>query len=132
MKPTICIDFDGVIHSYEHGWRNGEIYGTVTVGFFEWASTMRPHFTLVIYSSRSRDVDLRMAMWEWLKAEWRRWWDAGASACTPSPILYYDFEFAHEKPSAFMTIDDRCICFDGDWSKITPDAIFSFKPWNKQ
>ena len=128
-KPTICIDFDGVIHSYEHGWRNGEIYGTVTPGFFEWASMMKDHFKLVIYSSRSKDIDMQAKMYQWLKDRWHDWIE------NHSPIgdfiVYGDFEFAHQKPSAFMTIDDRCICFDGDWSKITADRIFNFKPWNK-
>lgn len=129
MKPTICIDFDGVIHSYEHGWRNGEIYGTVTPGFFEWASAMKNAFKLVIYSSRSRDVDMKAAMYRWLQIQWQHWIQiVGANG---DYVTYGDFEFAHEKPSAFMTIDDRCICFDGDWSKITADRIFNFKPWNK-
>lgn len=126
MKPTLCIDFDGVIHSYEHGWRNGEIYGHVTPGFFEWASRMRNTFKLVIYSSRSRDINMRQNMYQWLKVEWQKWDGEGGD-----DLSYDDFEFAHEKPAAFMTIDDRCICFDGNWAAITPDRIFSFKPWNK-
>jgi hypothetical protein len=128
-KPIICIDFDGVIHSYEHGWRNGEIYGTVTNGFFEWASVMKDHFTLVIYSSRSKDINMQAKMYLWLMDRWHDW------IASHSPIgdfiVYGDFEFAHQKPSAFITIDDRCICFNGDWSAITADRIFSFKPWNK-
>lgn len=130
MKPTICIDFDGVIHSYEHGWRNGEIYGTVTPGFWEWAARMKDRFTLVIYSSRSKDIDMRGAMWRWMQDQWKIWAD-DQDENPIAMISFTDFQFAHEKPSAFITIDDRCICFDGDWSKITAESVFNFKPWNK-
>lgn len=127
MKPTICIDFDGVIHSYEYGWRNGEIYGAVTKGFFEWAQEMVKHFNLVVYSSRSKDIDERGKMYRWMHDRWNEWMRASQNVT----LHFDDFTFAHEKPSAFITIDDRCICFDGDWSKITAESIFNFKPWNK-
>ena len=96
---------------------------------FEWASVMKDHFTLVIYSSRSKDINMQAKMYLWLMDRWHDW------IASHSPIgdfiVYGDFEFAHQKPSAFITIDDRCICFNGDWSAITADRIFSFKPWNK-
>jgi hypothetical protein len=44
----------------------------------------------------------------------------------------YPITFAHEKPAAFMTIDDRAFCFEGDWSEIEPADLLNFKPWNKR
>lgn len=126
-KPTICIDFDGVIHSYDRGWQDGEIYGDVVPGFFEWAREAGHKFRLVIYSSRSKDPELLEAMQVWLATQHRIWAVPGL-ANYGWPFI----EFAHEKPAAFLTIDDRAIRFDGKWDafELQPDKLISFKPWN--
>lgn len=126
--PILCLDFDGVIHSYEKGWQDGVIYGTVTPGFFEWATRAKKYFTLVIYSSRSKDPDGKTQMWYWLKNQWGQW--AATRTLTDEDIRYGDFEFASEKPPAFLQIDDRAIQFSGNWEIIPPEALINFKPWN--
>jgi len=120
FKPTICIDFDGCIHSYERGWQGGAIYGTVVPGFFEWAAEAQKQFQLVIYSSRSSTDAGRFAMGSWLAEQLRQW-----------PGKPIEFAMAAEKPPAWLTIDDRAFCFQGDWKtpELQPDAIKTFKPW---
>ena len=127
-KPIICIDFDGVIHSYERGWQNGEIYGTVVPGFFEWVERVRDHFKLVIYSSRSRDDDGIIAMGTWLHKQRNAWIKAGGNRNPTEPL---EIEFAHEKPPAFLTIDDRAIQFRGIWedTDLDVESLKAFKPW---
>lgn len=131
-KPIICIDFDGVIHSYERGWQGGEIYGTVIEGFFEWAAKSRDHFNLVIYSSRSKNYEGIMAMKYWLGGQLIQWKSAPNFRDLTSPPYLDDFKFANEKPPAFLTIDDRALTFNGAWADpiYSPAALLSFKPWN--
>lgn len=116
-KPILCIDFDGVIHSYEKGWQDGKIYGHVTDGFFQWAEEASKFFKLVIYSSRSGETSKRFDMDNWMKKQ------------QGEKYKHLEFEYASEKPPAFLTIDDRCIRFDGDWSTLDPNALINFKPW---
>ena len=126
FKPTLCIDFDGVIHSYEKGWQDGVIYGTVVPGFFEWCERVGDRFKLVVYSSRSStDADCA-AMAGWLADQRRAWIVAGGYQ---SRVL--ELEFAHQKPAAWLTIDDRPVCFTGDWSapELSPEAMLAFRSW---
>lgn len=121
FKPTLCIDFDGVIHSYERGWQGGEIYGEVVPGFFVWAEQAQKQFKLMIYSSRSATDEGRLAMGKWL-ADKMRAWDG-------DPL---EFSMAAEKPAAWLTIDDRAVHFKGDWfaPELLPAVLRAFKPWN--
>lgn len=126
-KPIICLDFDGVIHTYEDGWQNGIIYGDVTVGFFDWVEEAAEEFKLVVYSSRSSDPDNLKVMHDWLVQKWvRHHLNKGTERG------YFPLEFTAEKPPAFITIDDRCIQFHGYWSagNLTIEHLRQFKPWN--
>lgn len=122
-KPLICCDFDGVIYDHRRGWQNGEIYGNVTPGFFDWLERAQQDFRVVIYSSRSKSADGIAAMKAWIMRQaWNEHRDGGE--------VIRMLEFAHEKPPAWLTIDDRAICFNGDWAEASPAKLRSFRPWN--
>lgn len=127
-KPILCVDFDGVIHSYEKGWSSGEIYGSVVPGFFDWADEARAHFRLTIYSSRSKTPGGIQAMRDWLIHQF-----AIARPTDPPEALASWFDFADEKPPAFLTIDDRCVRFNGSWHSywLRPATLLAYRPWNQ-
>jgi hypothetical protein len=135
-KPIICLDFDGVIHSYTSGWQGAcNIPDPYVQGFFGWAVQAVKFFKLVIYSSRSKEPGAIQAMREWLGKQSISAIHAGeVGRDFEWPELFDHIEFAHEKPAAFLTIDDRAICFKGNWSAwaLAPEALIAFKPWNKE
>lgn len=125
LKAILCVDFDGVVHKYSNGWCDGEIYDDVTDGFFDWAIEAAKEFQLVIYSSRSKSDAGITAMREWLSVQAQKWRDERGVPLDENIL----FEFSHEKPPAWLTIDDRCVRFDGDWTKLAPASLRDFKPW---
>lgn len=117
----ICVDFDGVIHSYTSGWQGADVISDEPVeGAFEWLSRMVQHgdFRVHIYSSRSKEPGAVGAMKKWF-------FFRGLHSDVVSKL-----SFPTQKPAAQMTIDDRAFCFEGAFP--SPRWILDFKPWNKR
>lgn len=129
-KPILCVDFDGVIHSYMSKWTDAATISDPPVpGALRWLWKATEWFEVCIYSSRSKDPKGIEAMKAWLLdnavVEFERGGDFPATFVSA-------MTFSAEKPAAFLTIDDRAYCFEGDWSEIDPADLLNFKPWNKR
>lgn len=128
-KPILCVDFDGVIHSYETGWHGAHIVSDGPVpGAIPWLYAACLKFDVQIYSSRSSQpggIDaMKEAIGRW-ETDWRRGQEA-----VPRTSLLLNIKFPVDKPPAFLTLDDRCIQFKGVFPMV--EDLVSFKPWNKQ
>ena len=121
-KPILCVDFDGVIHSYTSRWIDETTIPDPPVpGALAWLEEAAKVFDVVVYSSRSKTEAGRNAMAGWIV---KHNLDEGR-------MHDIRLNFASEKPPAFLTIDDRAIQFDGTWDKLNPSELLKFKPWNK-
>lgn len=131
-KPILCVDFDGVIHSYRTPWQGiDQIPDPPVLGALPWLWKATQWFTVVIYSSRSKSMEGTAAMMRWL-LEWSERELGPAHPMSRPSLDGYPIKFAHEKPAAFLTIDDRAIEFNGDWSVLDPAALRNFKPWQQR
>lgn len=119
-KPLLCLDFDGVIHSYSSGWQGAtNIPDPPVPGAIEFILKALKHFRVAVYSTRSNADGGRYAMRKYLR---RHWLAAGHAGEMEEQI-----EWPTSKPPAFLTIDDRALTFSGDWPN--PVDLLSFKPW---
>jgi hypothetical protein len=119
-KPILCLDFDGVIHSYSSGWQGANVIADPPVlGALEFIERALEHFDVCIFSSRSSHPDGIEAMKTWM---WK-WSDL-------DDAWLEQVRYPTEKPAAFLTIDDRAIQFTGTWPVM--DTLKAFKPWNKR
>lgn len=117
-KPILCLDFDGVCHSYISGWQGVDIIPDPPVeGLEDFLKEAMQVFDIHIYSSRSSEHNGRHAMAEWFVQ------NISLEVC-------HSLRFPITKPSAFITIDDRAITFTGTWPDV--QELLTFKPWNKK
>lgn len=124
-KPILCLDFDGVVHSYTSGWKGARnIPDPPVPGALNFISdALEAGWKVVIHSSRARYFGGISAMRAWLMKHAGNQWDCmGPSFC--------DVKFARWKPSAVITIDDRGFQFQGTWPSL--ESIKAFKPWYKR
>lgn len=118
--PILCLDFDGVLHSYTSGWKGAAVIPDPPVpGAFDFLVEACKHFNVMIYSSRSNHPGGIEAMAVWI-AKW----------CPVEIFEGITCGFPTEKPAAMVTLDDRALTFTGVWPSM--DSLLNFKPWNKK
>lgn len=133
-KPILCLDFDGVCHSYTSGWKGADVIPDPPVpGLFEFLGSVCPYFEVHIFSSRSHQPGGMEAMRDWFITHYTGWLNEPSeqrvSRASATPIITSLLHFPVEKPPAHVSIDDRCLLFTGVWPDV--EALRNFKPWNK-
>ena len=128
-KPILCLDFDGVIHSYTSGWKGADLIPDRPVdGAIPFIREALKHFRVAIYSSRSGQPGGIPAMKLWLEY-WGNRFPGLDDADNRDRSWLDQIEWPTEKPPAMVTLDDRALTFTGEWPSM--DALKAFKPWNK-
>jgi len=146
MKPILCLDFDGVIHSYTSGWKGARnITDTPVKGALEFIIKAMGYFEVNIFSSRSHQWGGRRAMKRWVESELYSYlakeepdlfnledpFKDGQDCALSLAQSYSDsIKFPKHKPAAMVSIDDRAVQFTGEWPDL--ENLKTFKPWNKK
>lgn len=104
-RRTICLDFDGVIHSYRSGWCGAEVIPDPPIhGTKEAIARLRKSFRVVIHSARCATEAGCEAVKAWLHKH----------------DLEVD-DVCRFKPPASIYVDDRAVPFRGDWQQTIAD-----------
>ena len=117
-KPTVVLDFDGVIHSYITPWKPGDTNDYIpdepVKGIKEAIKDIRnAGYEVIVVSARCRKP--------------------GGIEAIRAYLDKYDIivdNIMAMKPPAIVYIDDRGICFDGKPENLL-HQIQTFVPWNR-
>jgi len=122
-KPILCLDFDGVLHSYTSGWKGADVVPDEPVaGAAQFIADAQKHFSISVHSSRSSQPGGIDAMKKWLHK-------AIINADLDGSV-FDAIQWPTEKPPALITIDDRALTFMGTWPRMS--ELLAFQPWNKR
>ena len=116
---TIVFDFDGVIHRYREGYKDGTIYDEAnTEVIYKMLTLMKEGYSVAVVSARSAEQI----------QEWFLNGPANIPFATeiihPSCIFWNKSDvvgITNTKLAAVAYIDDRAINFNGDISKLNRD-----------
>lgn len=113
MVKTVCIDFDGVIHSYTSGWKgDSEIPDPPVPGWDNALAGLKEKgYRIVVLTTRALTEAGKKAVEKWMEEH----------------ELPFDLVTATKVP-AKVYIDDRVIRFAGDPGKMV-EEVESFKTW---
>ena len=115
-KPILCLDFDGVLHSYTSGWHGvGTVKDEPVPGALEAVEEYVKAFHVAVFSSRSYLPSGVSAMQKYLKRH-------------GFPVS--DLRFPTDKPPSRIGLDDRVMTFNGTFPSV--EELMNFQPWYKQ
>lgn len=127
--PILCLDFDGVLHSYSSGWKGADSIPDPPVpGAIAFLREAVKVFRVAIFSSRSHQPGGEEAMRRWLGQAILD--EQGTSVMDEDTPWFTLIEWPREKPAAMVSLDDRAITFTGTWPELS--ELQSFRPWNKR
>lgn len=117
--PCLLIDFDGTLCEFRRWHSADTIEGAPTPGAMEaLRNYLDADFKVCVYSARSKEPGAIEAMQGWLRLY----------GMTDDEM--HRISFPTQKPSAFLTIDDRAWCFTGEWPSV--QDIYEFRPWYRR
>lgn len=118
-KKTICIDFDGVIAQYQE-WEGKDKFGAPVPGVQSALKVLKKEgYKIIIFTTREVSDELKA----YLKEN-----NITYDHINENPDQPKDTNAG--KPIADLYVDDRSVCFRGNW-KYTLEDIAYFKPWQE-
>lgn len=108
-KPTLLIDFDGVMHQY-YGWKGLTHFDPPLEGARKALFVLERNYKLVCFTTRPAEGVER-----WLKM-----------------YSFPEMKVTNIKEPAELIIDDRALTFHGVWDQPFLDQILSFQPHWKE
>ena len=108
-KKTILVDLDGVLNQYNGRFDELQI-PDIKDGAKEFVENLSQNFVVKIFTTRNKILATK-----WL---------------IKNNLDKYITDITDIKEPSHLHIDDRCICFDGNFSN-TINQIKNFKPWYK-
>lgn len=119
-NKTVCIDLDGTLIHYEE-WQGEEHFGHLLPGASDATKILHEKgWYIIIYTTRANKSILTKFLSD-NKIEF--------DAINENP--YQPQNAKGGKPIADVYVDDRALCFKGNWQQ-TVKEITEFKPWEKE
>ena len=126
VKYTVCVDFDGVLHTYDGRYEGDHIAeGLPIEGAIGWLFEAVQHFEVVILTTRGGSWRGRRAIRRWLRKHSGDIFYDG-----PGYRGIKDVKITNRKPPALMYIDDRAVRFTGEYWP-NPREVHRARPWWK-
>ena len=135
-KPILCLDFDGVLHSYSSGWKGAAVIpDPPTDGMAKFLERAVEVFDVQVFSSRTHHLGgveaMKIFIWDALAHHFDCQFAGDPRGLERALAVRDAITYPGEKPPAMVSIDDRALCFTGNWSDFDPQRLLEFQPWNK-